>query len=146
MSRTYTIRELTKEFGVTARTLRFYEQEGLLSPERRGQARIYSQRDRARLTLVLRGRRVGFSLAEIDEILALYEPGNSDGGQAQLEHARKKFSQRIVELERQKKDIEESVAELKLGLEMITHRLSERDEQTRPAPRVFGFGVMPAEH
>ena len=146
MSRSYTIRELTKEFGVTARTLRFYEQEGLISPERRGQARIYSQRDRARLTLVLRGRRVGFSLAEIDEILALYEPGHGDGGVTQLEYARKKFSQRIVELERQKKDIEESVAELKLGLDMIAHRLSEREEETRPAPRVFGFGVMPAEH
>ena len=58
MSRTYTIRELTREFSVTARTLRFYEQEGLLSPSRRGQARIYSGRDRARLILILRGRRV----------------------------------------------------------------------------------------
>ena len=68
------------------------------------------------------------------------------GLQAQLEHARKKLSQRIVELEGQKKDIEEAVAELKLGLAMIAHRLSEREEETRPAPRVFGFGVMPAEH
>ena len=143
MSRTYTIRELTREFAVTARTLRFYESEGLLSPERRGQARIYSQRDRARLTLILRGRRVGFSLAEIAEILNLY--GHGDGNIAQLEHARTKFAQRIGELERQKKDIDESVAELKLGLEMIETRLSEREENTRPAPRVFGFGVMPAD-
>ena len=143
MSRTYTIRDLTKEFGVTARTLRFYESEGLLSPERRGQARIYSQRDRARLTLILRGRRVGFSLAEIAEILALYERG--DGGIAQLEHARTKFAQRIGELERQKQDIEESVAELKLGLEMIENRLCEREEESRPAPRVSGFSVMPAD-
>lgn len=143
MSRTYTIRDLTKEFSVTARTLRFYEQEGLLSPERRGQARIYSGRDRGRLTLILRGRRVGFSLAEIREILDLYDIG--DGGIAQLEHSRKKFAQRIAELEQQKKDIDESVAELKLGLEMIGHRLSEQAEQARPAPRVISFGVMPAE-
>lgn len=143
MTRTYTIRELTKEFEVTARTLRFYESEGLLGPERRGQARIYSQRDRARLTLILRGRRVGFSLAEIAEILALYEKG--DGGMAQLEHARTKFIQRIGELERQKVDIDESVAELKLGLEFIETRLSEQEEESRPAPRLSGFSVMPAE-
>ena len=66
--RTYTIRQLTKEFGVTARTLRFYEDEGLIAPERRGQTRIYSVRDRARITLIVRGRKVGFSLAEIREI------------------------------------------------------------------------------
>ena len=143
MSRTYTIRDLTKEFGVTARTLRFYEAEGLLAPERRGQARLYVARDRARLTLILRGRRVGFSLAEIAEILALYERG--DGGVAQLEHARTKFAQRIDELERQRIDIEESVAELKLGLEMIEHRLPECEDEARPAPRVSGFSVMPAD-
>lgn len=143
MSGTYTIRELTREFGVTARTLRFYESEGLIAPVRRGQARIYSARDRARLTLILRGRRVGFSLAEIAEMLNLYELG--DGGLAQLERARAKFAERISELVRQKKDIEESVAELNLGLEMIEHRLAEREERTRPAPRVFGFGVLPAD-
>jgi DNA-binding transcriptional MerR regulator len=144
MSRTYTIRELTKEFQVTARTLRFYEQEGLLAPERRGQARIYSGRDRGRLTLILRGRRVGFSLAEIREMLDLYDLG--DGGIAQLEQARKKFAQRITELEQQKKDIDDSMAELKLGLESIAHRLSEREDEARPAPRVISFGVMPAEN
>lgn len=143
MSRTYTIRDLTKEFGVTARALRFYEQERLLAPERRGQARIYSPRDRARLTLILRGRRVGFSLAEIAEMLNLYEV--DDGGIAQLERARTKFAQRIAELERQKQDIEESVVELKLGIEMIGNRLAERDERARPAPRVMGFGIMPAD-
>src|SRR5690348_17992774 len=64
-NRTFTIRQLTKEFSVTARTLRFYEDEGLIAPARRGQTRIYSPRDRARIILILRGRRVGFSLAEI---------------------------------------------------------------------------------
>lgn len=144
MSRTYTIRELTREFQVTARTLRFYEQEGLLAPARQGQARIYSGRDRARLTLILRGRRVGFSLAEIREILDLYDHG--DGGKAQLAHSRAKFAQRIAELERQRKDIEEHVAELKLGVEAIDHRLAEHDPPKRQAPRVVAFGVMPAEN
>jgi len=143
MSRTYTIRDLTREFSVTARTLRFYESEGLLAPSRRGQARIYSGRDRARLTLILRGRRVGFSLAEIREILDLY--GRGDDNHVQLEHARNKFIQRIGELERQKKDIDDSVAELKLGVERIDNRLSEQEAERRPAPRVSGFSVMPAD-
>ena len=68
-SHIYTIRQLTKEFGVTARTLRFYEDEHLIAPGRRGQTRLYSARDRARIILILRGRRLGFSLAEIREVL-----------------------------------------------------------------------------
>lgn len=143
MSRTYTIRELTREFSVTARTLRFYEQEGLLAPSRRGQARIYSGRDRARLTLILRGRRVGFSLAEMREILDLYNPG--DGGMAQLTHSRDKFVQRIAALERQRRDIDESIAELRLGLEAIDHRLADHQSSERPAPRAIGFGMIPAD-
>src|SRR5260221_13766375 len=103
MSRSYSIQDLTKDLGVTARTLRHYEAEGLIAPERRGQARIYSARDRARLTLILRGRRVGFTLTEIRETLDLYDQG--DGGAAQLAHTRRKFSQRIAELEQQKTDI-----------------------------------------
>ena len=91
MSRSFTIRQLTKEFGVTARTLRFYEDEGLIAPERRGQTRIYSSRDRARVILILRGRRVGFALAEIREILDLYN--SEDHGVRQTLHARKKFEE-----------------------------------------------------
>ncbi len=71
MDRTFSIRQLTKEFSVTARTLRFYEDEKLIAPGRRGQTRIYSARDRVRITLILRGRRLGFSLAEIRELLDL---------------------------------------------------------------------------
>lgn len=145
MSRIYLIRELTKELGVTARTLRHYEDEGLIAPARRGQQRLYSSRDRARLTLILRGRRVGFSLSEIKEILDLYAHG--DGAVAQLQHARKKFSQRIEALQAQQKDITDSIAELKLGLEMIETRLSERDAHARGPERVrlTGYGLMPAE-
>jgi DNA-binding transcriptional MerR regulator len=144
--RTFSIRELTKEQGITARTLRHYEDEGLIAPERRGATRVYSGRDRARLTLILRGRRVGFSLAEIKDILDLYDSG--DGGITQLQHARKKFAERIAALDRQKNDIEESVAELKLGLEMIESKLSERHASERGASqsvRITGYGLMPAE-
>jgi len=120
--RTYTIRQLTKEFSVTARTLRFYEDEGLIAPERRGQTRIYSTRDRARIILILRGRRVGFSLAEIREILDLYRL--HDGGVSQLTHTRKKFTERIEALERQKIDIDESLKQLRQGVADIDIRLS----------------------
>jgi DNA-binding transcriptional MerR regulator len=145
LSRTYTIQDLTKAFGISSRTLRHYEQLGLIAPERRGQSRIYSARDRARLSLILRGKRVGFELAEIAEILDLYE--KTGGGAAQLSLARRKFSERIALLERQKADIEESLAELRLGLTMIDNKLAERHEEEREQPRIrlTGYGVMPAE-
>jgi len=127
MNRTFTIRQLTKEFSVTARTLRFYEDEGLIAPERRGQTRIYSGRDRARITLILRGRRVGFSLAELREILDLYE--KQDGGITQLVHARKKFEERIVSLERQRIDIDESLIVLRRGISGIDQKLSKDHAQ-----------------
>ncbi len=122
LQRSYSIRQLTKEFSVTARTLRFYEDEGLIAPERRGQTRLYSTRDRARIILILRGRRVGFSLAEIREILDLY--GMQDGGIAQLVHTRRKFGERIASLERQKIDIEDSLTELRRGIAEIDTRLA----------------------
>jgi DNA-binding transcriptional MerR regulator len=141
LSRHYSIRELTKELGITARTLRHYETEGLIAPARRGQQRLYSARDRARITLILRGRRVGFTLAEIGEILDLYDAG--DGGASQLAYAQRKFAERIEMLERQKADVEESLAELRLGLVMIENKLAETEP--RPQPRLTGFGVIPLE-
>ena len=122
MNRSFTIRQLTKEFGVTARTLRFYEDEGLIAPERRGQTRIYSTRDRARIILILRGRRVGFALAEIREILDLYDV--HDGGVRQTLHARKKFEEQLHKLEHQKVDIEESLGELRRAINAIDERVS----------------------
>src|SRR4028118_425109 len=74
-TQTYSITDLCEEFGVTARALRFYEDEGLISPQRQGLSRIYSWRDRARLAWILRGKRVGFSLADIREMIALYAQG-----------------------------------------------------------------------
>src|SRR5580700_7216029 len=79
----FTIRDLTKEFGVSARTLRFYEEKGLLDPRRNGEQRLYSRRDRARLRYVLMGKSVGFSLEEVREMLDLYDLG--DGQRTQLQ-------------------------------------------------------------
>ncbi len=128
---------------MTARTLRHYEIEGLIAPARRGQTRLYSARDRARIVLILRGRRVGFSLAEIGEILDLYD----EEGTTQLSYAAAKFAERIASLERQKADLEDSLAELRLGLTMIENKLADRDEHLRTIPpvRMTGYGVMPME-
>jgi DNA-binding transcriptional MerR regulator len=109
--RTFTIRQLCLEFHCTPRALRFYEDKGLLSPARQGLNRVYSYKDRARLVLILRGKRVGLSLAEIREILQLYDKG--DGGAAQNAKALGKFRERIVAFERQKADIEEHLDELR---------------------------------
>ncbi|MFQ5546624.1 MAG: MerR family DNA-binding transcriptional regulator, partial [Acidiferrobacterales bacterium] len=80
---TYTIGELAQEFDVTTRAIRFYEDQGLLSPTRNGQARIYTARDRVRLKLVLRGKRLGFSLGEVGKMLDLYDADPSEVGQLQ---------------------------------------------------------------
>jgi DNA-binding transcriptional MerR regulator len=134
MNRTFTIRQLTKEFDVTARTLRFYEDEGLIAPERRGQTRIYSSRDRARIILILRGRRVGFSLAEIREILDLYDT-HHDGGYTQTMHARKKFEEQLHKLERQKVDIEESLTELRRAIDAVDDAIA-KGQLARPQHQV----------
>ena len=109
--RTFTIRQLCLEFKCTPRALRFYEDKGLLSPARQGLNRVYSYRDRARLQLILRGKRVGLSLAEIREILQLY--GKEDGGAAQNAKALRKFRERIVAFEQQREDIDHAIAELR---------------------------------
>ncbi len=84
MSITYTISDLARELDITTRAIRFYEEQGLLSPERRGQERIYSPRDKVSLKLILRGKRIGFSLAECRELIELYDPDPSSGNQKQL--------------------------------------------------------------
>lgn len=106
----YTITDLSEEFGVTARALRFYEDEGLISPERRGTQRIYSHRDRARLAWILRGKRVGFSLTEIRELIDLYDIG--DGRRTQRERTIDRCRDRVELLHQQKRDIDAAIAEL----------------------------------
>jgi DNA-binding transcriptional MerR regulator len=125
-ARTYTIRQLCLEFKCTPRALRFYEDKGLLTPARDGMNRVYSYRDRARLQLILRGKRVGLSLAEIGEILDLYEVDHT--GAAQAAKSLRKFRERIVALEQQKKDIDDAIDQLQLGISAMEKRLSE----TRP--------------
>jgi DNA-binding transcriptional MerR regulator len=120
----FTIRDLTKEFGVSARTLRFYEEKGLLDPTRRGEQRLYTRRDRARLAYVIAGKTVGFSLEEVREMLDLYDLG--DGQVTQLKVALTKFGERIERLERQKSDIDRVVAELTRASDVMKAKLASR--------------------
>ena len=106
----YSISNLSEEFGVTARALRFYEDEGLIAPERHGLSRIYSRRDRARLAWILRGKRVGFSLSDIREMIDLYDADEEH--EAQRRVTVEKCRARIDLLERQKQDIDAAIAEL----------------------------------
>lgn len=110
MAATYGIADLAREFDVTTRTLRFYEDEGLIAPERQGQRRIFSYRDRVRLKLILRGKRLGFSLDEIREIINLYDAPPGEAGQ--IRFFLDKIRQRRAALERQRDDIAATLDEL----------------------------------
>ncbi len=122
----FTIGDLAREFRVTLRTLRFYEDKGLLNPRRDGLTRIYSRRDRARLRLILMGKSVGFSLRQIKEILDLYDV--RDGEVIQLRVALEKFGEQIKVLQAQKSDVERAIDELKRSSKIITHMLRQRED------------------
>lgn len=108
--KTYTITDLSKEFDITTRTIRFYEDKGLISPAREGQRRIYSPRDRVRLRLIMRGKRLGFALSEIQELIDLYDTDRSEVMQLQV------FLERIQSrrdaLSQQQQDITAMLSEL----------------------------------
>src|SRR3569623_2981309 len=106
----FSFSDLAAVFGVTARALRFYEDEGLSAPERRGTQRIYSHRDRARLAWILRGKRVGFSLTDIRELIDLYVVG--DGRRTQRQRTIDRCRDRIATLNAQKRDIDAAIAAL----------------------------------
>jgi DNA-binding transcriptional MerR regulator len=120
--RTYSISELAREFKVTPRALRFYEDKGLLTPKRDGLNRVYGSRDRARLQLILRGKRVGFPLSEIKEILDLYDLGDNE--RTQMQTALGKFKARLLVLETQRDDLEGAIETLTDRITWLEKHLS----------------------
>lgn len=120
--RTYTISELARDFGVTPRALRFYEDKDLLHPARDGMTRVYSARDRARLKLIVGGKRVGFSLNDIREMLDLYDLG--DDQRSQIRAAYKKHLEQVDVLNEQRKQIDEAMEELQRGIAWMEERLA----------------------
>jgi DNA-binding transcriptional MerR regulator len=121
--RTWSIRQLCREFGVTARALRFYEDKGLLFPSRRGQTRVFDARDRARLKLIVQGKQLGFSLADIREMLDLYD--RKDGRAQQLAVSLGKFRSQIEALKQKREALESAIDTLTQGCAWLEHRLSE---------------------
>lgn len=119
----YTITELTREFGVSTRTLRFYEDEGLVHPERRGRTRLFRAADRRLIKEILRGRRIGFTIAEIREIVQVYKDPPGEVGQLKL--LMKRVEEKREDLRQKSKDIEETLAELDNVEEACLTRLAE---------------------
>lgn len=128
MDELYTVNELAQELGITARTLRFYEVKDLLSPQRAGTTRVYTKRDRARLRLILRGKRLGFSLAEIKEYLDLYDAER--GPTEQLRLLQGKIRARLADLMHQSEDLETAMAELREIESQVDAALRERGAET----------------
>ena len=112
MTELFTVNQLAEQLGVTPRAIRFYEVKGLIAPRRAGTTRVFDRRDRARLLLVLRGKRLGFSLAEIREFLDLYDADHTQHSQISLLLAR--VRQRIEELELHRRDLDQTLGELRL--------------------------------
>ncbi|MFD1326804.1 MerR family transcriptional regulator [Mycoplana ramosa] len=123
MNKYYTITELTREFGVSTRTLRFYEDEGLIHPERRGRTRLFRPADRHLIKEILRGRRIGFTISEIREIIQIYKDPPGETGQLQL--LMQKVNEKREELRQKRRDIDETLAELDNVEEACLTRLAE---------------------
>ena len=119
-----TIREMCDAYGVTPRTLRFYEQKELLAPIREGTKRLFTKRDRARLTLILRGKRFGFSLEDIRQLLDLYHVG--DQQVTQLKRTRELGQERLAALKEQRAELDAAIDDLKEQLDWIERELSDR--------------------
>ena len=126
--RTWSIGELAAEFDTTLRTIRFYEDRGLLAPERAGTARIFHDRDRVRLQLILRGKRLGFTLTEIAHVLDLYD--DQPGERGQLEYLITDIEQRRHALQAKRRDLDEALAEL----DALEQRCRDDLERLPPTP------------
>ena len=122
--RIYSIAELAREFAITARTIRFYEDEGLIKPRRQGLTRLYSAHDRVRLSWILRGKRLGFSLAEIKELLDLYQVDRT--GVQQLRELLRRSRLHIDELERKRSDLDAHISEFKDVETQVAAELKQR--------------------
>ena len=120
----FSISELAREFDVTPRAIRFYEDQGLLSPRRDGQRRIYTPRDRTRLKLTLRGKRLGLTLAEIRELIDMYEPGRDE--RPQLERFREVLETHRKSLLQQRADIEAQLSEIQTFEKRVNQQLKKR--------------------
>ncbi len=123
MRKYYTITELTREFGVSTRTLRFYEDEGLIQPDRRGRTRLFRSADRHLIKEILRGRRLGFTIKEIREIIEIYKGPPGELGQLELMMTR--VAQKRAQLAQKRQDIEDTLAELDNVDEACLARLAE---------------------
>lgn len=143
-ARTYTISELAREFGITARALRFYEDKDLLHPARDGMTRVYSNRDRARLNLIMRGKRVGLPLADIREILDLYKIGGDQ--RLQLRATLEKFRNQVTELEKQRADIETALEELKKGIVWAETQLNSVTPNKEAAESIRAYDAVARAH
>ncbi|MEM7662387.1 MAG: MerR family DNA-binding transcriptional regulator [Pseudomonadota bacterium] len=143
-ARTYTISELAREFGVTARALRFYEDKDLLHPARDGMTRVYSNRDRARLSLIMRGKRVGLPLADIREILDLYKIGGDQ--RLQLRATLEKFRNQVTELEKQRADIETALEELNKGISWAEEQLDQVKPNKEAADSIRAYDAVARAH
>jgi DNA-binding transcriptional MerR regulator len=124
----FTIGELSREFGVTLRALRFYENKGLISPQRDGLSRLYSPGDRNRLALILKGKKLGFTLGEIRQMIAI-EEGNADADTLTL--SREKCLEQMQMLERQKTEIEEGLSELSRIYAQLSDKTARSDRSSR---------------
>ncbi len=125
MTDLYSVTELARDLGVTPRTIRFYEAKGLIAPSRAGTTRVYTHRDRARLQLILRGKRLGFSLRDVREYLDLYDADPTQ--RTQLRALLAKVERRVAELVRQREDLEITLRELKEIRREAARALSRRD-------------------
>ncbi|WP_354489486.1 MerR family transcriptional regulator [Mesorhizobium robiniae] len=127
------IGEMAKKYGVTLRTLRFYEDKGLLNPQRDGSTRLYTRRDKARLKLILLGRKVGFSLRDVKQMMDLYDPTGSNTKQLRL--ALDKSEKQLARLQKQRALIDDAINELSNSMAAVRQMLSERSALQASAAR-----------